>query len=79
MFMFLKGGSQKIISNFNLRSLFFIKSRTSWNNILVFFSILNLLIFFFKISNASFSFSTNKTYLASLDKHSSPNDPPDIK
>ena len=49
--------------------------KTSSKSIFVLFFSFNFSIFFSKILKTSFSFSIKITCLASLDKHSSPNDP----
>ncbi|SVB40850.1 uncharacterized protein METZ01_LOCUS193704 [marine metagenome] len=72
----MKGGSQKIRSNFDSEIFFFsINSKISLKNIFISFFTFNFLIFFSNTSIAPFFFSTKQTLLACLDKHSNPNDP----
>jgi len=68
IFKSLKGGSQKIRSNFNLKIFrFLIKSKTSSKKISTFFFTFNFSIFFSNIFPASFAFSIKQTLLACLD------------
>ena len=76
IFESLKGGAQKIRSNFDLKILcLLIKSKTSSRNIYAFFFTFNFSIFFSNIFLASLAFSTKQTLPACLYSHSNPNDP----
>ena len=69
-------GRKTIKSNFSLKNIFvFINSKISLKNIFILFPLLVYVMFFSKTLNAFFFFNKIYKYLASLDKHSNPNDP----